>query len=147
MNRIGKFILILFLGVAILVFHLALAQAQERYNPLTGQVENVPTNSMLRYNPFSGTWNYASPNSVLKYNPIQDRWEITEPNAALRHNIYSGRWEYGEPAEWLQYNPFSNQWEYPVMNMYGVKCGAYFTGTQATQVTPKTAALQPLLIQ
>ena len=77
MNWIGKFILILFLGVAVGVYHLALAHAEEKYNPLTGQVENVPPNSMLKYNPFSGPWKYASPDAVPKYNPIQDRWEIT----------------------------------------------------------------------
>jgi hypothetical protein len=87
MNRMRKFIIVLFLGVAVGVCHVALAQVEEKYNPLTGQVENVPTNSVLKYNPFSGTWNYASPNSVLKYNPIQDRWEITKPNAELRYNI------------------------------------------------------------
>jgi len=42
MNRTGKFILILIFGVAVVVYQLALAQAEERYNPLTGQVENVP---------------------------------------------------------------------------------------------------------
>jgi hypothetical protein len=113
MNRTGKLVIILFLGVVILVSHLALVQAEQKYNPLTGQVENVPTDSMLKYNPFSGTWTYASPSSVLKYNPIQDRWEITKPNAGLRYNIYNNRWEYGETTEFLQYNPFTNQWEYP----------------------------------
>jgi hypothetical protein len=106
MNWTGKSILILFLGVAILVCHLALAEVEQRYNPLTGQVENVSTNSMLKFNPFSGTWNYASASSILKYNPIQDRWEITKPNAGLRYNIYNNRWEFGEPAEWLSL--FSN---------------------------------------
>jgi hypothetical protein len=87
LNWTGKFIFILFLGVAILACNLALAQVEGKYNPLTGQVEYVPPNSMLKYNPFSGTWTYASPNSVLRYNPIQDRWEITKANAELRYNI------------------------------------------------------------
>ena len=66
---------ILILSFVAIIFLGSNAFADLKYNPFTGQWENVGGNYQMKYNNFDNSWGYQKPNAQLKYNSFSGRWE------------------------------------------------------------------------
>ena len=63
--------------VVALMIAAGVAQAEQKYNPHSGEWETVPDNSnwQTRYNPHEGDWSYQPQNAQIEYNPFENKWE------------------------------------------------------------------------
>jgi len=74
-----------------LILGASLAQAEQKFNPFSGQWETTYPESQLRYNPMDGTWQYLTPRPAeptpipvlpvpqfprLEFNPFNGKWEF-----------------------------------------------------------------------
>jgi hypothetical protein len=98
--------------VTALLACMADSRAATKYNPFTGQWEQVSPDAVPRINPTTGNWELASPNAVLKLNPYTRQYQLVPPNSIPRFNPYSKQWELAPPDARLQLNPRSNTWGY-----------------------------------
>jgi len=66
-----------------------LAQAEQKYNPFSGQWETTYPESQLRYNPWDNTWQYVTPPPG---SDNRQRRDLLLP--APQYNPYNGKWEF-----------------------------------------------------
>ncbi len=111
-----------------------------KYNPYTGEFEEVPVGqspkylpkkyapkenietkkkkitpsatSQERYNPVTGEFEEAKSTETLRYDPVGDSWSYEDEQAEHRYNPYTGEIERAGSSEELQYNPQSGTWSY-----------------------------------
>lgn len=88
------------------------SRAATKYNPFTGQWEQVTPDAVPRINPTTGKWELAPPDAVLRLNPYTREYHLVPPDSIPRYNPYTRQWELAPPDARLQLNPRSNSWEY-----------------------------------
>jgi hypothetical protein len=106
----GIFRAIVFIGLSI-AFR-TIAHAESKYNPLTGQWENVSSDAVPQMNPITGRWELAAPNSVAKLNPYTRQYEMVPANSITRYNPIARQWELAPPDAKLELDPHTGAWHY-----------------------------------
>ena len=64
---------LIFISLFILLPNISMADI--KYNPMTGQWESAPKDSLLKYNPWEREWSFEKGDSQLEYNPFTGEWK------------------------------------------------------------------------
>ncbi len=74
--------------------------------------KTIPATNQERYNPLTGGFEEAKPTEGLQYDPLSGSWSYESEQAEHRYNPYTGQMEKADSSETLQYNPQSGTWSY-----------------------------------